>query len=302
MKEAVLFENLKWLNIENPNKEDILYLKENFRLNLLDLEEVLVGFQQSKVDIYKNYAFLVFYFPVYLENEILKIFELDIFIGKDFLITISNGKFEIIKNFFQECRIEKNAFKYFGKGLENIVYILIDKLVDSYFVILKNIGKEIENINNILTKKIPSPKLIEKISEIRHSLILIHTAIKPQISLFVKISEGEIKFLNVGLKKYWENLTDHAKKIIEQTEDYLELIEGLAHSYESLISYKTNEIIKILTIFSAILLPLTFIASIYGMNINLPIAEKRNAFLIISLIMIAIMAVMLFFFKRKKWL
>lgn len=301
MKDIILFENLKWLNVENPGKEEIFYLKENFRLSLLDLKEMLVGFQHSKLDIYKNYAFLIFYFPVLEENKI-NIFELDIFLGKNFIITVSNGKFKILKNFFEKCKIEKNTFKYFDKGIEKIFYLLTDKLVDSYFTVSKKFAKEIEDINNLLAKKVSSLKLIEKISEMRRSLILIHTAIKPQVNIFSEISEEEIKFLDIKLKSYWENLADHIEKLIEQIEDYLELIEGLANSHESLISYKTNEIMKILTIFSAILLPLNFIASIYGMNILLPLAEKKHAFLIISLIMIAIMVSLFLFFKKKKWL
>jgi magnesium transporter len=137
----------------------------------------------------------------------------------------------------------------------------------------------------------------------RKNLILLNTIFKPQLRLFHKFESGDIEGYAEDMEDYWGNILDYHQKIWDVTEDYAELIEGLAKTFDSSQTNKTNEIIKILTMISSILLPLTFIASIYGMNFaKMPLLHSNNSFWIVMGVMLLLAFGMIGYFKSRKWL
>ena len=165
----------------------------------------------------------------------------------------------------------------------------------------EEMGIELEFINRELFSK-KAEKIIELISIIRKNIILLNTTFKPQLRLFHKFETGQIEGYAENMEEYWGNILDYYQKIWDLTEDYGELIEGFSKTFDSLQANKINEIMKVLTLVSSILLPLTFLTGLYGMNVGLPFQNNPNSFWIVIIAMLAIAFTMITFFKKKRWM
>ena len=229
--------------------------------------------------------------------------QVDFFIGKDYLVVLDEGSPSPINNIFSLCQKTLHARNEFlGQGPVYLAYRIIDALVDTCFPIVNSLSNMIDKIDTELEERESDEKILEDISITRRNIVVFHTLIKPIISLFKHLKEGHYKNLNGIIQPLWGNVLDHLQIIWERVEDNRELIEGISESNESFLSSKTNKVIKILTVFSAIVLPLNLIASIYGMNIQgLPFAHDASSFAILLTIMFIIGGSMLIVFKLKRW-
>ncbi|MEG1762233.1 MAG: CorA family divalent cation transporter, partial [Bacteroidales bacterium] len=166
------------------------------------------------------------------------------------------------------------------------------------------ISAEIELINRELFNK-KAVQTIERISVTRRNIILLNTIFKPQLRLFHKFESGEIKGYSpetMEMEDYWGNILDSYQKMWDMVEDNGELIEGLAKTFDSLQTNRTNEIVKIMTFISTLFLPLTFLTGLYGMNVDLPFMEKEWIFGGILLVMICFAFGFIYFSKKQRWL
>ena len=168
-------------------------------------------------------------------------------------------------------------------------------------LLLDSVGNEVEKISLDLFDRKPET-IIGKISVTRKNIILLDTMFKPQLRLFHKFESGEIKGYADDMENYWGNILDYYQKMWDMTEDYKELIEGLSKTYDSLQTNRINEIIRVLTLISTILLPMTFIASLYGMNVGLPFQNHWAAFWIVVGSMLFVSFGFLLYFRRKRWM
>src|SRR3990172_3849216 len=262
------YKNYRWLNLGNPKEEEVDYLKEGFPFHPLNLDDFQTKTQSPKLDLYRYYTLFVFDFPYFSsEDEQIMVSEVDFFLGEDYLVVLHEDKLPLISELFNRCQENKKTLQRFlGKGPLFLLYRLTDLLIDSSFPILDKLNTKTEQIDqDVLTGG--GKNVVGEISLQRRNIVVFQTMVKPTLPIFEKLEKGGIERLNGEMQNYWSNLLDHSEKIWERLEDLRELNEGLAATYESLLSYHTNQIIKILTIFSAIILPLNLIASIYGMNI-----------------------------------
>lgn len=229
--------------------------------------------------------------------------QVDFFIGKNYLVTIHDESLAPINDIFSLCqKTLHNRDEFMGKGPVFLAYRIIDMLVDNCFPVINELSLSIDKIDKELEDK-PSSNTIEDIFVTRRNIVVFHSMVKPLIPLFTELEAGRHKELNGEMQSFWGNILDHLQKILDRLEDNQELIEGISESNESLLSSRTNRIITVLTIFSAILLPLNLIASIYGMNIQgLPLAEMTFSFIIILLIMFFVGLFLLFVFKSRRWI
>lgn len=298
------YKNFRWLNFENPTNEEIEYLKEEFPFHPLNLEDYQTKTQSPKFDLYRHYILFVLDCP-YLSPEEDKILvsEVDFFVGDDYLVVLHDKKAPFLNEVFERCQNNKKTLQRFlSKGPLFLFYRLVDILIDSCFPLLDKLSAKTEQIDRgVLETR--GANVVAEISLQRRNIVVFQTMIKPTLPIFEKLEKGGVERLNGDLQNYWSNLLDHLQKIWERLEDLRELNEGLSATYESLLSYRTNEIIKILTIFSAIILPLNLIASIYGMNtVGLPLAHHPLVVAIIALVMVGLAFIMLSYFKFKRWL
>ncbi|MCF8299187.1 MAG: magnesium transporter CorA family protein [Saprospiraceae bacterium] len=304
MIETINIGNLKWHHLLNPSDENLDFLQTNFDFHPLDIEDCRSKVQRPKVDIYDDYYFLILHFPYFDKaNKFLKTKEVKIFWGKGYIITIGKSHW-VIKNLFERTKENPNIFEddeMIEHSSDGILYKILEALMKEMLTLLNRIGTEIDQISTGLFNK-RAEKTIERISFTRKNIILLDTIFKPQLRLFHKFESGDIKGYAENMEDYWGNILDYYQKMWDMTEDYDELVEGFSKTFDSMQANRTNEIMKILTFFSTILLPLTFITGLYGMNIGLPLSGKPGAFWIIIGSMATIATVLIIYFKRRKWL
>jgi magnesium transporter len=317
---------VRWLHIHRPTKKDIAFIGNQFPFHPLDLDDCLSRVQRPKLDVYNDYVFFVLHFAqikkakrrvrkrgrVRLppgdnrlsEIEIVVIDELNAFVGKDFLVTVDKGELDHVNRLFREAgESPRQAETMLAHGPVYLFYLLIEQLIDDSFTVMNKLGEKIDRLDQEIFST-QSIHVVEDINVVRRNVIVMQTMLKPEINIFTRLETAgrEINpVLDDFMIGYWGNTSDHLKKLKDGLEDYREIIDGLSQTYESLVSNRTNEIIKILTIFSVILMPLSLIAGIYGMNITLPLGQELHTFSLVVWIMVAIASVMAAYFKWKRW-
>lgn len=303
MIETITLPALKWHHITDPSDQDLQFLKDNFRFHPLDIEDIRSKtHQRPKIDIYDDYYFLILHFPYFDRwNRFLKVKEVKIFWGVDFVITLGKSHW-VVKNLFNSGKEPEDNFQIRQvKTSDSLLYKILEHLMLESLSLVSKLGIEVELINRDLFNK-KAERTIERISLTRKNIILLNTIFKPQLRLFHKFESGEIAGFAENMEDYWGNILDYYQKTWDMTEDYQEIVEGLSKTFDSLQTNRTNEIMKVLTLISSILLPLTFIASLYGMNVGLPLQNDPHSFWLVMLAMLILAGGMIFLFKRKRWM
>lgn len=226
------------------------------------------------------------------------------FIKEKYLVILHDERTPQIDEVFAECQQTlKKREEFMGLGPQYLFYRIADILVDSSLQVINDITSTIDKIDKHVIEDNPAEKIVEDISATRRNIVVFQTMVKPSMNIFSDLEHHKYPQMDVSLTSSWSNIKDHLQRIWYRLEDSKELIEGIATSYESLLTAKTNEIVKVLTMFTAILLPLTLLASIYGMNIvGLPHADKPYVLTSLVLIMLIMAIGMVIVFKLKKWL
>ena len=293
-----------WVNIERPTERETEYLAQNYPFHPLDLDDCLSRIQRPKIDEYKDYLFLVLHFPVFnKESRVTTPSQVSVFIGEKYLITLHDGELKPLVKLFRECQIdEESRQEDLGRGPVYLLYRIIDRLVDYCLPILNKIGDNIERTEDNIFSSRGMPRAIEDMSTLRRDVISFRRIIWPMRAVVGSLEPKIRRFTPMDLAVYFGDMVDHVDKMWDGLDEYKEVIEGLNATHDSLASNRTNEVIRMLTIIATILLPLTVLASIYGMNIPLPFQNSSYSFLFVLIIWIVIVSGMLYFFRRHHWI
>lgn len=294
---------LKWYHILDPKDEELNFLEEEFYFHPLDIEDCRNFNQRPKIDIYDDYYFLILHFPSFDKwDRFILTKEIKIFWGEDYVITIGRSPWVVTAMFNEFRKKADNKEEFDFSTSDALLYRILDKLLNEIISLIRKTGLELELINRELFSR-KAERTIERISITRRNIIQLNTIFKPQLRLFHMFESGEIKGYADSMEEYWGNILDYYQKLWDMTEDYAELIEGLSKTFDSLQTNKINEIMKILTMISSILLPLTFIASLYGMNLAwLPLSQSPYFFWILMGAMLTMGILMIVYFKKRRWL
>lgn len=329
---TVLYNNISFVNIHNPGMLELQYLHHDYGFSQLDLDDFTNKVQIPKVEIFKKYALLVLDFPIYQSQKtsapqppkhplstILSAPEtllsqttkkkrvvstqVYFFIGKDYLVVLHENHLSPINDIFSECqKTLRNRNEFMGQGPVFLAYKIIDALVDGCFPLMNELSANIERIDKQLENK-DSQDIIEEISITRRNIVYFQTMIKPIIPLFKQLEEGKYKELNGSLKPYWSNVLDHLQKLWNRLEDSKELIEGIAVSNESLLTYRTNEIVKFLTIITSVSFPFLIVNNLYSMNVvNLPFAHEPWIVWVLFGVIFISGSVIILYFMLRRWI
>jgi len=303
MIETIKLGTLRWSHIVRPNDEDLQALKEHYHFHPLDLEDCRSVINlRPKIDIYDDYYFLILHFPTFDSSQVfVDVREIKIFWGRDFLITIGKSHWLVKEMFNQEKNRSMTNQKMEVGSSDTLLYKILEYLMEESQKLAEKVDKDVDTCGKALFNR-NAERTIEKISVTRKNVIILNTMFKPQLILFNKLQSGAIKGFAENMEDYWGNIMDYYQKIWDMVEDDGELIKGYSTTFDSLQVNKTNEVMKILTLVSSILLPLTFIASLYGMNIKLPIQDHPFSFVIVAGVMFLIAAGMFVYFKVRRWL
>jgi len=302
--ESLTWGNLTWVNVEGPTEQETEYLAQNYHFHPLDLDDCLSRRQRPKIDEYKDYLFLVFHFPVFnKEARVTTPSQLAVFIGKNYLITLHKGELKPLVKLFRECQIdEESQQEYFSQGSGYLLYRIIDRLVDYCLPILNKVGDSIEDVeDSIFSDRMRGA--VKEISILRRDIISFRRIIWPMRAVIGSLEPKIRRFSPMDMAVYFGDMVDHVDKIWDALDEYKEVIEGLKDTHDSLATNRTNEVMRILTVIATILLPITVVASIFGMNIPLgPFRDSPYSALYVSLICLAIIGGMLYFFRRQRWI
>jgi magnesium transporter len=295
---------LSWRNIINPTVETLDALQKEYGFHELDLEDCLSKTESPKIEEYDDYVFVVFHFPVRdPRTENITISSLNIFVGQDFIISLSNGKLKRLEDFFEKMNEDtQERTSVFKRGSGYLLYLLMDELFDVYNIYLSQLMRSIREIEEeIFEGKIMKDRLYD-IMSVKRQIIHLRRALLPHGPIIISIEQLHKRFINKKLELYFDDVADKINRAKNSLETMSETIETLHDANESLTSHNTNRVMKVLTIFSVTMLPLTLLSGIFGMNVPLPLSEQEGAFLMLIVFMALIMVFTLLFFKMKKYL
>src|ERR1700755_2150884 len=269
---------LRWINIERPRSVDMAWLEEHFDFHPLDYEDVRSRNQRPKVDEYDDYLFIVLHFPRYDKRvSRLNAAELDIFVGPDFLITLPNEPLQTVEYLFQSCRRnEELRENLFSKGTGYLLYKIVDDCVDGSFPMLNKIGNKLERIEEEIFEG-KGDEVVRDISNVKQEIINFRKVVRPQRVAFRDLERNKARYIAEDLDIYFEDIIDASERVWDLLENYKEVVEGLEATNESALAHSPNETFSVLTAISLIFLPLTLIASIFGMNVQAPREHTSGA-------------------------
>jgi len=294
---------LVWVNSVQPNADDMTYLREHFGFHPLDLEDCLSHIERPKIDEYDEYLFLVMHFPRYqADRQITRPSEIDFFIGPNFFVTVHDDSLKSLHQIWTACQEDvEERQRWMGKSAGRLFYNILDDIVDHIFPMLNKVGAKISVIEeNMFTSDMPD--ILQQISLVRRDVIALRRVIRPQVTIFQNLERKDRPYIQESLDVYFGDIADAYARANDIIEDYREVIEGLSATADSVTSYRTNEIMRILTVISVFMLPLTLIAGIYGMNVALPFGSSSYSFFYVTLFMLSVSALMLAYFRHRHWL
>jgi magnesium transporter len=293
---------LRWVHIERPRPVDRAWLEEHFDFHPLDYEDVASRNQRPKVDEYEDYLFVVLHFPRF-DKVVgrLNAAELDVFVGPDYVITLPNEPLQPVEYLFERCRAREDVRDaLFGKGAGYLLYKIVDDCVDASFPMLNKMGNKLEHIEDDIFEG-RSREVVHAISDVKQEIINFRKIVRPQRSVLRDL-ERTRRYVPEDLEVYFDDIQDANERIWDLLENYKEVIEALEATNESVLSHQVNDILRVLTAFSVIVLPLTLIASIAGMNVHFPGFESTGGFWGIMAAMLVVLTAMVSFFRYRRWL
>jgi magnesium transporter len=305
--ETITAEGLRWVNIDSPSPLECAWLEEQFGFHALDLEDVLSRNQRPKIDEYPEYLFIVLHFPVF-DRSVgrLNAGELDIFVGPDYLVTIPNQPLQPVAYLFERCRHkEELREQHFSKGSGFLLYRIIDDSFDYCFPMLRKIGNKLDALEEEIFSG-RSEEVVRDIFNVKQEIINFRKISRPQRPVLRDLERTKHRFLAAregeDLEIYFDDIVDAHERIWDMLENYKEVVVGLEETNESVISHRVNDILRVLTVISVTLLPLTLVASIMGMNVGVPGEGEIGGFWIVLGVMLVTLVTLLSLFRRRGWL
>jgi magnesium transporter len=296
---------LRWVHIERPGPLERAWLEEHFEFHALDLEDVLSRNQRPKIDVYDDYLFIVLHFPVFDPAAgRLGAGELDLFVGPGYVVTIPNQPLQPVEYLFERCRAkEEMREQIFSRGSGYLLYRLVDDSFDYCFPMLRKIGNKLDALEDDIFEG-RSEEVVRDISNVKQEIINFRKVIRPQRPVLRDLEKVKQRYLapDLDLEIYFDDIVDAHERIWDMLENYKEVVGALAETNESVISHRVNDILRVLTSISVIVLPLTLIASVWGMNVGVPgEGDQADFFLIVGALLVMFLT-MIVYFRRRGWL
>jgi magnesium transporter len=296
---------LTWVNVVSADVDTAQLLAERFGWHPLDVEDIVSKRQRPKVDDYEDdgYLFAVLHFPVF-DKDVgrLNAAELDIFIGHDYVVTIPNRELHPVTRLFARCEQDDvYCEQLFARGSGRLLYEILDDLFDYCFPILDKIAHKLDVIEDEMFEG-ASEEVVRDISNVKQEIISYRKIVKPERSTLRVLERRVEAFLPEELELYFDDIVDAAERIWDLLDNYKEVVEGLESTNESVISHRQNDVLRLLTVFTVIVLPLTMLTGVFGMNVAFPGEGTREAFWVISASLVAVLVGMVGFFRWKRWL
>ncbi len=297
-------ENASWINIDGVhNTRVIKTLGLYFNLHPLMLEDIVDTEQRPKVDFYEENIFVVLQMLSYDEKEQrVESEQVSLVLGERYLLSFQEDiEGDVFDSIRQRLR-NKPRGKLRNSGVDYLFYLLMDTIVDNYFLVIENIGEDLEKLEEQMIKEDQIDDPTRALYDKKRQLTTVRKAVRPLREIVTQLIREEDRFLHAN-NIYLRDLQDHIMQVGDMTESYIDVCSNLMDLYLSIIGHKTNDVMKILTILSTIFLPLTFIVGVYGMNFEyMPETQTHYGYFIVWGIMVGIMVASYFYFRIKRWI
>lgn len=301
--ETLEHERLTWINITRATPSDVARLGgQHPAFHPLDLEDVLSRIERPKLEDYEDYLFLVMQFPVWdRERRISRPSEVDFFVGQGYFVTVHDGELRPLVNLFEQCKNNHEARARLFVSSGRLLHTAIDRLVDYIFPILYKVDANIRAIEDVMFDQ-NMQRTIQDISVVRRDIVSLRRIIRPQVPIVFNLEQMERPYIHDNLELYFGDILDHLQKARDIVDDNMEVIANLADTADALATHRINEVIRVLTVISVVLLPLEVIVGFMGMNVLLPLQDNPYASLIIVGAMSGVVVMLLAYFRYKNWL
>jgi magnesium transporter len=285
-----------WIDVTDINSKEADFIKSFFNLHPLSIEDFQNKSTRIKVEEFPEYLFCVFY--GLRKNKEIVLEEIDFAIGKNFII--SNHKNDI--TLFTDLKSNPDKLTLlFQRGPDFIMHYLLNGLIDNYFPVLEEIDDQIEKIEEELAKK-PRSEILQNILKLKRKIIVVKKVVLPQREKIGFLAKNQYKFISGKAIPYFRDVYDHSIRVADSIDNYRESVGGTFDAYMSAVSNNMNEVMKMLSIFATIALPLGVISGIYGTNFsNLPGQNFTYGFWLMLLGMFSIIGFMILFFRKRGW-
>lgn len=296
-------EGITWVNIEGLQDTVLLeQIGQHFAIHSLVLEDILNTHQRPKLEDHDDYLFIALKAlsvskqrPFAVHHE-----QVSIILLRNFVFTFKEKPDELFVSIISSFSNDKAKVRRMGS--DYLAYVLMDAIVDEYFSLQDTLEELIERVEEKLLSR-PTHQTLTIIQRIKRELAFVRKSVAPMRELLANLQRNDSELIDDKTRRYFSDIYDHVLRVIEAIETYRDLITGMLEIYLSSVSNKLNETMKVLTIFSAIFIPLTFIAGVYGMNFDyMPELRWRWAYPSLWVIFIAITLFLLAYFKKKNWL
>lgn len=292
-----------WHDYTSPQIGDLRTIQKRYKFHELDIEDCLSEHERPKIDEYDHYLFLVFHIP-YTDEKTGRTLkeEVNIFLGREFLVTVHDGNIVPMNNLWRTVKnSKKEREKYSAQGAGFFLYALMSMLFDHGFPQIDTIYKALRRIERELFETDEEADLLREIMTLKRNIITMRSIILPQRAVVAALEHKNKKFVPESLEVYFDDILDAIERQWSLLETAKEMGDALQDTHESWVSYRTNAIIRVLTLFSVTMLPLTFITGLYGMNVNLPYADHPLVFYALTSGMLLVVLGAFIYFAWKKW-
>jgi magnesium transporter len=291
-----------WLNVDGSRQEEVLAeIGSRLDIHPLVLENILDTSQRPNMEEFDRYLFIELNMLSWDENQPqIESQQVSLILGENYLITFQEYErdvFDAVKK-----RIREGKSRLAKQGADYLAYSLIDAIVDHYFIVLENLGEQIEFLEEELISA-PDPGTLQSIHELKRELIFMRKSIWPLREVIGALERGESALFHESSLIYLRDVYDHTIQIIDTIETFRDMVSGMLDIYLSSISNRMNEVMKVLTIIATLFIPLSFIVGLYGMNFSyMPELKWKWGYFMVWGVIISVVAGMLTYFRKKKWL
>lgn len=291
-----------WININGVHEVKIIEeLGKNYNFHPLILEDIVDTDQRPKIKDFGDYIFIILKMHYYdKENNEIKIEQVSLIFGKNYVISFQEREGDVFDSIRE--RIRNNIGRIRKARADYLIYALMDAIIDNYFTILEKLGEETEDLETKVIKN-PVPANLQIIYRLKSELIFLRKSVWPLREVISILEKGESALIDKSTNIYLRDIYGHTIQVMDTVETLRDVISGTLEVYLSSISNRMNEIMKVLTIIATIFIPLTFIVGIYGMNFQyMPELKWVWSYPVVLLGMLIIGIIMVFYFRRKKWM
>jgi magnesium transporter len=289
---------LVWVDFDHPTDDEVSLLRTLFRFHELAIEDCVAESQHPKVDDYGDYLYLVVHGVVGDAGCVFRTEELDAFVGANFVVTFHYEKRRSVEAVMGRVR---EVAQPMAHGADGLLCAILEQLVDNYEPAMEVLDQRIAAVEEAVFGR-PDKQTLGEIFALRKEVLHLRRIIYPQRETVHRLARGEFAQIGGTATPFFRDVYDHLYRITDLCEGYRDLLGGVLDAYLSVVSNRLNEVMKVLTIISTIMLPLTVIAGIYGMNFDvMPELHWRYGYFMVLALMAAIAGGMIVFFKRRGW-